>query len=135
MPDESSTPSGSPGFDPMQIFMSQLRGVTEQLSGLGKMADSLPIPPALRSLSSVGVPPMPGSLTAAQLSAIAGAVGAQRASVKAMQSQLGSLDEQLGVLESILEPLVQWSSTWADVEKKFMPGGDAPKDRGRSPDA
>lgn len=124
MADESSAPGGSQGYDPLQMFMSQLRGVTDQLTGLGKMADSLPIPAALRSLPGVTLPPMPGALTAAQLAAISTAVSAQRAGVQAMQGQLGALDEQLGVLESILEPLVQWSSTWATVEKKFVPKPD-----------
>lgn len=131
MADEPSTPSGSQGYDPLQMFMSQLRGVTDQLAGLGKMADSLPIPAALRSLPGVTMPPMPGALTAAQLGAISTAVSAQRTSVQAMRGQLGALDEQLGVLESILEPLVQWSSTWANVEKKLVPkSGGASTDQG-----
>ena len=131
-PKEKGTSSGSAGIDPMQVFFNQLRGVTEQLAGLGKMADALPIPSALKSIHSVqnlpglpAMPPMPGALTSAQLGAIAKTVSAQRTSVQAMQGQLGALDEQLGVLESILAPLVQWSTTWASVEKKLGPRSGA----------
>jgi len=125
MPDDAST--NTPPVDPVQFFFSQLRGMTEQLARLGRIADALPVPEALRSISGVDrTPPLPGALTAAQLSATAAAVRSQRSSVQALQAQLSAFDEQLGVLESIVAPLAQWSSTWADVERSVMPGVASP---------
>ena len=34
-----------------------------------------------------------------------------------MTAQLQAFDEQLAVFERILEPLVEWSSTWARLEE------------------
>jgi uncharacterized coiled-coil protein SlyX len=51
---------------------------------------------------------------------MSGAIAAQRSSIEAMQAQLTAFDQQLAVMEQVLEPLTQWSSTWADLEKKVM---------------
>jgi hypothetical protein len=34
-----------------------------------------------------------------------------------MRSQLEAFDQQLAVFERILDPLVEWSSTWARLEE------------------
>ena len=56
-------------------------------------------------------------MSAAQLRAIDKAVRSQRQQIAAMTAQLQAFDEQLAVFERILEPLVEWSSTWARLEE------------------
>lgn len=73
----------------------------------------------------VGLPSPPGALSAAQVQAISRGVSAQRTQIAAVTQQLGVLDEQLAVLERLLDPLVEWSSTWADLEyavQGLLPG-------------
>jgi hypothetical protein len=48
---------------------------------------------------------------------VAQAVDAQRQSLGAMRAQLEALDQQLAVFERILDPLVEWSASWAQLEK------------------
>jgi hypothetical protein len=90
-------------------FVNQLRGFTDRARSVAGSATSrLPIPP---------LPSPPGALSAAQLKAIAQTVRAQRESIGAMQAQLEAFDQQMAVFERILEPLVEWSSTWARLEE------------------
>ena len=56
-------------------------------------------------------------MSAAQLRAVAQTVSAQRQSIAAMASQLEAFDQQLAVIERILDPLVEWSATWARLEE------------------
>ena len=91
----------------IEEFVSQLRSFTDRARGLAAGAV-----PALPSL-----PSPPGAMSAAQLKAIADAVKAQRASLQAMTAQFQAFDEQLAVFERILEPLVEWSATWARLEE------------------
>ena len=56
-------------------------------------------------------------MSAAQLRAVAQTVTAQRQSIAAMQAQLEAFDQQLAVFERILDPLVEWSATWARLEE------------------
>jgi hypothetical protein len=56
-------------------------------------------------------------MSAAQLRAIAQTVRAQRQSMTAMREQLDAFDQQLAVFERILDPLVEWSGTWARLEE------------------
>jgi len=90
-------------------FVNQLRGFTDRArSAAGSAASRLSIP---------ALPSPPGALSAAQLRAIAETVGAQRRSIGAMKAQLEAFDQQLAVFERILDPLVEWSSTWARLEE------------------
>lgn len=114
--------------DPMQSFLAQLRSMAEQFSTLGPGAFPFAGAPGDRARTA-SVPPLPGSLTAAQLRAISASVAAQRSAIAAITEQLGAFDSQLEVLESIIAPLVQWSQTWADAEKSFSPKGSAPTTR------
>ena len=102
---------GSGGRVPRSIeeFVTQLRAFTERARGV---AGSVPARLHLPSL-----PSPPGAMSAAQLRAIAQAVSAQRQQIAAMAAQLEAFDEQLAVFERILEPLVEWSSTWARLEQ------------------
>jgi hypothetical protein len=92
-------------------FMSQLGAMTARLWGTNGPLDGLPSPTSLPNL------PHLGSLSAAQFKAMTTAVLAQRRSIGALQTQLQAFDEHLAVLQTILEPLLEWSETWAAVEK------------------
>ena len=108
--DEQSTSSMVSGL--VQDFIAQLRGVTQ---GLEELAGS-----GARRRLAPGTFPLPGALSAAQLTAICGSVAAQRRSIEALKAQLSSFDEQLAVLEQILGPLAEWSNTWAELEQRLL---------------
>jgi len=90
-------------------FVNQLRGFSERARSIAGAVPSRLHLPAL--------PSPPGAMSAAQVSAIAQTVRAQRESISAIRAQLEAFDSQLGVFERILEPLVEWSGTWAQLEK------------------
>jgi hypothetical protein len=115
--DQKSTPGGIPSL--MLAFVAQLRGVTESLEGLAGLGESLPSS-ALASLPGLRNWPTPSTFSAAQLKSVASGVAAQRQSIKALKTQLTAFDEQLAVLERMLEPLAEWSKTWADLEDRLM---------------
>ena len=107
----------------VQDFIAQLRTITQGLEGLAGSGEHRPPAP--------GGFPLPGALSAAQLTAISGSVAAQRRSIEALKAQLSSFDEQLAVLEQILSPLTEWSRTWAELEERLLtmsrgPGGREP---------
>jgi hypothetical protein len=107
-------------------FVNQLRGFTDRARSL---AGAVPSKLALPSL-----PSPPGALSAAQLRAIAQTVSAQRTSIAAMQAQLEAFDQQMAVFERILDPLVDWSATWARLEEAVgdfvRPNGSEGKNAG-----
>jgi hypothetical protein len=90
----------------IEEFVNQLRTFTDRARGAVPTRLSLP-----------ALPSPPGALSAAQLRAVAQAVRAQRASMAAVRDQLEAFDQQLAVFERILEPLVEWSATWARLEE------------------
>jgi len=108
--DEQSTSGLVSGL--VEDFIAQLRTVTEGLQGLAGPGARAPLAP--------GAFPLPGALSAAQLTSIASSVGAQRRSIEALKAQLSSFDEQLAVLEQILAPLAEWSKTWAELEERLL---------------
>ncbi len=98
-------------------FVSQLRGFTDRARSLaGSVPSRLHLP---------ALPSPPGAMSAAQVGAVAQTVKAQRQSIAAMRAQLDAFDQQLAVFERILDPLVEWSSSWARLEEAvgdFLPG-------------
>jgi hypothetical protein len=93
----------------IEEFVAQLRAFTDRARAVaGSVPGRLPLP---------ALPSPPGALSAAQLRSIAQTVSAQRQSIAAMRSQLDAFDQQLAVFERILDPLVEWSSTWARLEE------------------
>jgi hypothetical protein len=90
-------------------FVNQLRGFTDRARS---MAGSVP-----SKLHLPALPSPPGAMSAAQLKAVAQTVTAQRQSIAAMRAQLDAFDQQLAVFERLLDPLVEWSSTWARLEE------------------
>ena len=95
----------------VQDFIAQLRSVTEGLEGLAGFGERRRLSPAF---------PLPGALSASQLTAISNSVASQRRSIEALKAQLTSFDEQLAVLEQIISPLTDWSRTWAGVEERLL---------------
>ena len=93
----------------IEEFVHQLRGFTDRARSL---AGAVP-----GRLSLPALPSPPGALSAAQLGAVAQTVRAQRKSIAAMAAQLEAFDQQLAVFERILDPLVEWSGTWARLEE------------------
>jgi hypothetical protein len=91
-------------------FVGQLRSFTDRARGLAQGAV-----PARLSLPALPSPP--GALSAAQLRSIKTTVSAQRQQIAAMTEQLQAFDQQLAVFERILDPLVEWSATWARLEE------------------
>jgi hypothetical protein len=90
-------------------FVGQLRGFTDRARSVaGSVPGRLHIP---------ALPSPPGAMSAAQVKAIAQTVKAQRQSILAIREQLDAFDQQLAVFERILDPLVEWSATWAQLEK------------------
>ena len=108
-------------------FVHQLRGFTDRARSIAGAVPS--------RLSLPALPSPPGAMSAAQLKAIAQTVQAQRQSIAAMQSQLEAFDQQMAVFERILDPLVEWSASWAQLEKAVgdfvRPGTEG----GRTPEA
>lgn len=94
----------------VEEFVSQLRTFTERARGLA--AGAVP-----GGFSLPRLPSPPGAMSAAQLRAIDQAVRGQRQLIAGMVAQLQAFDEQLAVFERLLEPLVEWSGTWARLEE------------------
>ena len=93
----------------IEEFVQQLRGFTDRArTAAGSVPSRLSLP---------ALPSPPGAMSAAQLRAVADMVAAQRASIAGMRAQLDAFDQQLVVFERILEPLVEWSGTWARLEE------------------
>ncbi|MFD2090913.1 hypothetical protein [Blastococcus deserti] len=122
------TPTGGLVGRSIDEFVSQLRNFTDRARSVaGAVPAKLPLP---------ALPSPPGAMSAAQLRAVAQTVSAQRQSIAAMRAQLDAFDQQLAVFERILDPLVEWSSTWARLEEAV---GDfvrpAPPEGGKAPEA
>ncbi|MGY1835721.1 hypothetical protein ACI79P_11485 [Blastococcus sp. SYSU DS0510] len=107
--DDRTTPQSGMIGRSIDEFVSQLRFFSDRARNLAGSATSrLPLP---------ALPTPPGAMSAAQLRAVKEMVTAQRSSIAAMRAQLDAFDQQLAVFERILDPLVEWSSTWARLEE------------------
>jgi hypothetical protein len=107
--DREQAPGGLVGRS-VEEFVNQLRAFGDRARTLaGTVPGRLPSLPTL--------PSPPGALSAAQLRSISEAVRAQRQQLEAMRAQLAAFDQQLAVFERILDPLVEWSATWAKLEE------------------
>jgi hypothetical protein len=114
MTDEQGRFEGSFGL--IQPWITRLRRITEELAGMTGLSESV----LAQSVPSLQGLPLPGVISAAQLSAIASGLAAQRSSIAALQAQLTAFDEQLAALEGILAPLTEWSKAWAEFERLAM---------------
>lgn len=112
----------------IEEFVHQLRSFTDRARDLAGSA----VP---SGFSLPALPSPPGAMSAAQLKAIAQGVKGQRAQTEALITNLQAYDQQLAVFERLLEPLVEWSSTWARLEEGVAGlvrrdgGGAEPRER------
>src|SRR3954467_14129733 len=106
---EPETAAGNLVGRSIDEFVNQLRGFTDRARS---MAGSVP-----SRLHLPALPSPPGAMSAAQLRAVAQTVSAQRQSIAAMRAQLDAFDQQLAVFERLIDPLVEWSGTWARLEE------------------
>jgi uncharacterized coiled-coil protein SlyX len=115
---EHNTSGLVPGL--VQEFIGQLRASTEKLESLTGLAAHRPAAPG-------ATPPLPGTLSAAQVASIRDGIAAQRRSIEALQAQLSAFDEQLAVLEELLGPIADWSRSWAELEGRLLNLGRNPQ--------
>lgn len=94
----------------IEEFVHQLRSFTDRARDLAGAA----VP---SGFTLPALPSPPGAMSAAQLKAISQAVKGQRAQTEALITNLQAFDQQMAVFERILEPLVEWSATWARLEE------------------
>jgi hypothetical protein len=127
-PEPDPVPGGLVGRS-IDEFVQQLRGFSDRARSIAGAVPS--------RLSLPALPSPPGAMSAAQLRAVAQTVHAQRQSIAAMSAQLEAFDQQMAVFERLLDPLVEWSSTWARLEVAVgdfvrRDGSDGPAGRGGS---
>jgi hypothetical protein len=108
--DEQSAFGVVPGL--IQEYVAQLRATMEGLQGLAGFGGGRP--------SAHGAVPLPGALSAAQVTSIADSIAAQRRSIAALKAQLSVFDDQLAALEQILGPLAEWAKTFAELEQRLL---------------
>ena len=102
--------------DPAVDLLAQLRGALEQLNAVAARVPG--VAQATAHLPNLPSIPAPARITAAQISAMVGAVRAQRASMQALRTSLDAFEQQLEVFERLLEPLESVSQTWAQLERR-----------------
>ncbi len=127
MADQDGGETSSSIPNPFESLLAQMTGMTRQMANLSGLTSSTPAAqvPGAQALPSLA---RPADLSAGQLKAVASAVAAQRRSIEAMRAQLQAFDEQLEVLEKILAPMTEWTTAWADLEKKVMGAPPPAKD-------
>ena len=106
---EPTTATGNLVGRSIDEFVHQLRGFTDRARSIaGTVPSKLHLP---------ALPSPPGAMSAAQLKAVKQTVSAQRQSIAAMRAQLDAFDQQLAIFERLIDPLVEWSSSWARLEE------------------
>ncbi len=137
---ESAAAGASDAFSAM---MDQLKAAAEYFTEMGTNAlSAVPsavsaaegrIIPTMASIPQLpAMPPMPGSLTAAQFEVAMATLKAQRASVSALKDQLTAFDNQLGVLEDLLSPMASWAKSWARAESSVTSSVTPPRGNRKS---
>lgn len=106
--------------NPVTAFAQQLRDAADRMMtgwpGLPGMP-GMPKPSAAAVPGAAASMPLPPATASAhQLQSVLADLGARRAQVQALCTQLTAFDEQLAALEASLRPLHEWAKTWADVE-------------------
>jgi hypothetical protein len=95
-------------------FAGQLRDAADRIMA-GWTAAAGAAAPATPSIPTL--PTMPATMSVERMEAFLEDLAARRAQVQALTTQLEAFDEQLGTLEASVRPFVEWTRTWADVEK------------------
>jgi outer membrane protein TolC len=109
------TEESSPGPRTPADLAGQLRDVADRLmAGWTTAAGTSARPPSLPDL-----PAPPATASVRQLQAVLDDLAERRAQVQALSTQLEAFDQQLGSLETTLRPMLEWTRTWADLEKSM----------------
>jgi len=115
-------------------MLGQLRGALDHLNTIAARVPG--VAQAAAHIPSVPTFPAPGKITAAQISAVVGAVRAQRSSIQSMRISLDAYEQQLDVLERLLEPFESVSQAWARIEGSITGArGEAGSEQARPGDA
>jgi hypothetical protein len=109
-----------PGASPAD-FAGQLRAAADRIMASFSAATGGPVAgsTAAATPSLPGLPTMPATMSAQKMESFLEDIGARRAQVQALVTQLQAFDEQLGTLEASVRPFVEWTRTWADLEKTW----------------
>jgi hypothetical protein len=108
--EDDSTPPRTPAD-----LAGQLRAAADRITaGWTAAAGSAAATPSLPKL-----PTMPATMSAPQMETFLDDLAARRAQVQALITALEGFDEQLGTLEASVRPFVEWTRTWADLEKSM----------------
>jgi len=123
---EDRAAAGAPADIARQLREAADRLMAGWTSTPGSIAGAAPVarPPLPR------LPALPATMSADQVQRVLDDLAARRGQVQALRDQLTEFDEQLGMLESSLRPVVEWTRTWADLEKSvsafWRSGGAGP---------
>ena len=76
------------------------------------------------------LPALPATFSAEKVQALLEDVADRRSQVQALRESLTAFDEQLGVMETGLRPMLEWAKGWSELEKGFaefwrLPPGDS----------
>ena len=109
---------GSGGPRTPADLAGQLRAAADRImAGWTSMAGAAAGPVAGGTAPLPALPTMPATMSAKQLETFLDDLAARRAQVQSLITQLEGFDEQLGTLEASVRPFVEWTRTWADLEK------------------
>jgi hypothetical protein len=110
---DAMTEEGSSGPPTPADLAGQLRAAADRImAAWTTAAGSAAVTPSLPAL-----PTMPATMSARQTEALLEDLAARRAQVQALKTQLEAFDDQLGSLEANLRPLLEWTRTWAKMER------------------
>jgi hypothetical protein len=65
------------------------------------------------------LPALPATLSTEKVQGVLDELADRRAQTQALRDSLTAFDEQLGVLEAGLRPVLEWTKSWADLEKSI----------------
>jgi hypothetical protein len=126
---EEREPAAPSPANPVGEFVARLQEATQNLMSTASSGIWAAGSPQQTNAGELRLPSPPGALSAQQLEMMTTQVAARREQVRALSLALSEFDEQLARLEQMLGPLLEWSRTWADLERdlhdlwNFRPGG------------
>jgi hypothetical protein len=106
------TEGGAAGLPSPADFAGQMRAAAERV-----MAGWTAAATSGAGATKPAMPALPATMSAKQIQALLDDLAARRAQVQALVTQLETFDEQLATFETSVRPLLEWTRTWADLEK------------------
>lgn len=111
-----ATGSGGPARSPADLAQ-QLRDAADWLMSGWAAAGRAVTGASARPGVPPTLPTLPAASSAQQVEAVLDDIAAHRARVQALRTQLDAFDQQLGVLEASVRPVLEWTRAWAHVER------------------